>query len=366
MLSLRPQAKFEHAGSRASIGGTFAGFGGNYSPSGEVVRTIALPASLNDALDIIKYIDHCISGKQIVVVIDEMERISNVDEKDKFAEFIKNLSTVTENIQWGYALHSSDTICCGWLMGEYPRTVLEFRDWFADNAACRDYLAKLRWPEGFRCPICSEPDHWVTARGLRHCQGCGRQTSVTAGTLFADTHLPLRLWFEALWHVTSQKGGASALGLQRVLGLGAIARRGICCTSCAGRWFAPDATGCKVLSKSMRFSSAGRDQASEGAGAGQSAGRDCSTTGGQRDRPHPADARGRRFGQQSGAGDRRRHRTRQPGTDRRLEGLQRAGSAGVSAGSPAPVPRWARTSATGQPGGVAIEAMAAGHAPRSG
>ena len=105
-------------------------------------------------------------------------------------------------------------------MAEYPRTVLEFRDWFADDAACREYLARLRWPEGFRCPICSAPDHWITARGLRHCQGCGRQTSVTAGTLFADTHLPLRLWFEALWHVTSQKSGASALGLQRVLGLG--------------------------------------------------------------------------------------------------------------------------------------------------
>ena len=43
---------------------------------------------------------------------------------------------------------------------------------------------------------------------------------MTAGTLFADTHLPLRLWFEALWHVTSQKSGAGALGLQRVLGLG--------------------------------------------------------------------------------------------------------------------------------------------------
>jgi len=105
-------------------------------------------------------------------------------------------------------------------MAEYPRTVLEFRDWFADDEACRDYLARLRWPEGFRCPICGTTDHWVTARGLRHCQGCGRQTSVTAGTLFADTHLPLRLWFEALWHVTSQKSGASALGLQRVLGLG--------------------------------------------------------------------------------------------------------------------------------------------------
>ena len=83
--------------------------------------------------------------------------------------------------------------------GRISAHVLEFRDWFADDAACRDYLAKLRWPEGFRCPICSEPDHWVTARGLRHCRGCGRQTSVTAGTLFADTHLPLRLWFEALW-----------------------------------------------------------------------------------------------------------------------------------------------------------------------
>ena len=105
-------------------------------------------------------------------------------------------------------------------MAAYPRTVLEFRDWFADDAACRDYLGRLRWPEGFRCPICRGADHWVTARGLHHCRGCGRQTSVTAGTLFADTHLPLRLWFEALWHVTSQKSGASALGLQRLLELG--------------------------------------------------------------------------------------------------------------------------------------------------
>ena len=105
-------------------------------------------------------------------------------------------------------------------MAEYPRTVVEFRDWFADEAACRDYLVRLRWPEGFCCPVCGGPDHWVTERGLRHCRGCSRQTSVTAGTLFADTHLPLRLWFEALWHVTGQKGGGSALGLQRVLGLG--------------------------------------------------------------------------------------------------------------------------------------------------
>ena len=105
-------------------------------------------------------------------------------------------------------------------MLEYPRTVLEFRDRFADDATCRAYLARLRWPGGFHCPICGAPEHWITARGLYHCRGCGRQTSVTAGTLFADTHLALRVWFEAVWHVTSQKSGASALGLQRVLGLG--------------------------------------------------------------------------------------------------------------------------------------------------
>jgi transposase-like protein len=105
-------------------------------------------------------------------------------------------------------------------MSDYPQTVLEFRERFADEQACRDYLAKLRWPEGFRCPGCQAQDYWLTDRALRHCRCCGRQTSVTAGTLFADTHLPLRLWFEAMWQVTSQKYGASALGMQRVLGLG--------------------------------------------------------------------------------------------------------------------------------------------------
>jgi transposase-like protein len=52
------------------------------------------------------------------------------------------------------------------------------------------------------------------------CAGCGYQGSVTAGTIFQDTHKSLTLWFRAIWHVTSQKTGASALGLQRVLGLG--------------------------------------------------------------------------------------------------------------------------------------------------
>ena len=105
-------------------------------------------------------------------------------------------------------------------MSDYPTTVLELRDQFADEAACRQYLAKLRWPEGFVCPRCRDRGAWMTARGLYHCQQCDHQTSVTAGTLFADTNLPLRLWFEAIWQVTNQKYGASALSLKRILGLG--------------------------------------------------------------------------------------------------------------------------------------------------
>jgi len=105
-------------------------------------------------------------------------------------------------------------------MNDYPRTVLELREQFRDEAACRRYLAQLRWPAGFVCPRCQSPEAWLTARGLYHCRRCAHQASVTAGTLFADTNLPLRLWFEAVWHVTNQKYGASALGMQRILGLG--------------------------------------------------------------------------------------------------------------------------------------------------
>ncbi len=97
---------------------------------------------------------------------------------------------------------------------------MEFRDQFATEEACRDYVSSLRWPNGFICPDCKETIGWQMKRGLHWCRNCGYQVSVTAGTLFHDTHKPLRVWFEAMWYVTNQKSGVSALGLQRVLGLG--------------------------------------------------------------------------------------------------------------------------------------------------
>ncbi len=105
-------------------------------------------------------------------------------------------------------------------MESYPRTILEFEKRFATEEACRDYLFTLRWPEGFLCPCCAGDRAWRTGRGLWLCASCRRQVSVTAGTIFQDSRLPLTLWFRAIWHVVSQKNGISALGLQRVLGLG--------------------------------------------------------------------------------------------------------------------------------------------------
>ncbi len=105
-------------------------------------------------------------------------------------------------------------------MEDYPRTLAEFERCFGTEAACREYLFRVRWPEGFVCPRCSGRAAWGTQRGVWVCAACGYQASVTAGTIFQDTRSPLTLWFRAIWWVTSQKTGASALGLQRVLGLG--------------------------------------------------------------------------------------------------------------------------------------------------
>ena len=103
---------------------------------------------------------------------------------------------------------------------DYPRTILELERRFGDEAACRAYLCTLRWPEGFVCPRCGGKAAWAMERGLWLCRGCRHQVSVLAGTIFQDSHLPLTTWFRAMWYVTSQKNGVSALGLQRTLGLG--------------------------------------------------------------------------------------------------------------------------------------------------
>lgn len=105
-------------------------------------------------------------------------------------------------------------------MEEHPRNLSGFESQFATEQACRDYLFQLRWPEGFRCPSCGFDRFWPVRSVWMQCRRCDHQSSVTAGTIFQDTRKPLVDWLRAMYWLASQKNGASALGLQAVLGLG--------------------------------------------------------------------------------------------------------------------------------------------------
>jgi len=103
---------------------------------------------------------------------------------------------------------------------DYPRTMLELEKRFSSEEQCIAYLAALRWPSGWSCPRCSATEGWTVRRNRWLCGPCRYEMSVTAGTVFQDSHLPLTIWLRAIWQATSQKNGISAMGLQRVLGLG--------------------------------------------------------------------------------------------------------------------------------------------------
>src|SRR5215208_5467599 len=103
---------------------------------------------------------------------------------------------------------------------DWPATIMEFQERFASEAACLDYLAASRWPEGFVCPACGGRQAWVLERRhLWECADCHRQTSVTAGTVMHGTRTPLRTWFWAAYLVATHHPGISAKQLQRQLGL---------------------------------------------------------------------------------------------------------------------------------------------------
>jgi len=91
----------------------------------------------------------------------------------------------------------------------------QFLDWFADENACARYLEELRWPDGFVCLACGvKGDPYRASRSRLLCRACHTQWSVTSGTIFDGTRTPLTTWFAAIWYMTNQKNGVSALGLK--------------------------------------------------------------------------------------------------------------------------------------------------------
>ena len=102
----------------------------------------------------------------------------------------------------------------------FPKTIFEFNKWFPDEEACLNFLSQSRWPDGFICPRCGHSDYyWIPTRKLLQCKSCGYQASVTAGTVMHRSKMPLKVWFQAAYLVTTHTPGMSALQFQRQIGL---------------------------------------------------------------------------------------------------------------------------------------------------
>jgi transposase-like protein len=246
-------------------------------------------------------------------------------------------------------------------MAEFPETVREFRAWFPDDAACRAYLERVRWAAGPRCPRCPDAKVWTSQPPFYRCSGCGYDFTVTVGRLFADTHLPLSLWFEAIWFVVNQKNGASALGVKNVLGIS---------YPTAWRWMhklrrAMVRPGRDRLAGAVEVDEVyigGERSGKRGRGA---AGKALVLVVAQADGPRIGRIRLGRVANASAAaltGHRCLRGARQPGFDRRLGRLWRLGSERLRSQSRAQDGGGGRESpAKGQPGCESAPAMAAWH-----
>ena len=93
-------------------------------------------------------------------------------------------------------------------------SLLQFMDQYGTEEQCFNALFAWRWPEGFRCSECGCSEGCrLTTRKLQQCNQCHHQTSITAGTIFQSTKLPLRTWFMGMYFITQSKKGISALEL---------------------------------------------------------------------------------------------------------------------------------------------------------
>lgn len=102
-----------------------------------------------------------------------------------------------------------------------PLSLLDLQKKFPNEKSCWNYFVKLRWPDGFICPSCQHTKGCFKApRKVFECYGCKRQVSVTAGTIFHKSRVPLKKWFWCIFFMATSKKGVSMLYLQRQLGIG--------------------------------------------------------------------------------------------------------------------------------------------------
>lgn len=100
-------------------------------------------------------------------------------------------------------------------------SLIKFQKTFPDNEACKKHLAEQRWPNGFVCPKCGHYEAWYLAnRNLFDCKSCRFQASLTVGTIFEGTRIPLVKWYWLLYHMAMDKVGVSISEMQRILEIG--------------------------------------------------------------------------------------------------------------------------------------------------
>ena len=126
-------------------------------------------------------------------------------------------------------------------MPDFPTSLGDFQRRYPDEAACAAWLFTTRWPAGFRCPACAHEKGWPHGGKpfTFECAACGKQTSVTAGTIMHGSKLPLTAWFWAAYLMATHSNGISALQLRNQLGLGSYKSAWLLCAKLRRAMVAP-------------------------------------------------------------------------------------------------------------------------------
>ncbi len=104
---------------------------------------------------------------------------------------------------------------------ESQYTIFEFERAFPDDAACLDHLVRRRYPNGISCPTCQKvTKHFREAsRPSYACEYCGHHEHPMVGTIFEGSATSLKLWYYAIFLMSSTRCGISAKQLERELGV---------------------------------------------------------------------------------------------------------------------------------------------------
>ena len=107
------------------------------------------------------------------------------------------------------------------LWRDFPKTATEFEARFATEDNCRAYLIQARWGGEPACARCESKRVWTIREGTTfECADCGHQTSLTSGTVLEKTRKPLKMWFRAIFEISTRRTGISGKDLQRIMGFG--------------------------------------------------------------------------------------------------------------------------------------------------